>query len=230
MAILKSLAVVASIVGLVGIGTVVRRTVDPSASRVCSEASCQLCYAAGASVDGSDSCGECSGGQCSGGQCSGGECLGHGDETSFVFEGTGPACSACAHEPNVVPDGEAIPGEITDTGDFLQESLDGNLVTATDVTFAEHVNSKSGMVLVDFYADWCGPCKVQGTILADYARSNPGVSVVKVNVDESPELAAKFKITGIPSLKVFRGDVLSAEHVGIADAATLNELLHLNNL
>ena len=225
MAILKSLAVVASIVGLVGIGTVVRRTVEPSASQVCSESACKLCNTAGASVDGSDSCGECSGGE-----CSGGECLGRGEETSFVFEGTGPACSACAHEPNVVPEGEAIPGEITDTGDFLQESLDGNLVTATDVTFAEHINSESGMVLVDFYADWCGPCKVQGTILADYARSNPGVSVVKVNVDESPELAAKFKITGIPSLKVFRGDVLSAEHVGIADAATLNELLHLNNL
>ena len=218
MAIFKSLAVVASIVGLVGIGTVVRRTVDSKASPVCSDSSCQLCNVAGASVDGTCSCG----------QCSDSECLGHVDGTSFVFEGKAPACSACAHEPNVVPDGEVVPGEITDTGDVLNDTLDDNLVTATDVTFAEHVNSKSGIILVDFYADWCGPCKVQGTILADYARSNPSVTVVKVNVDDSPELAAKFKITGIPALKVFRGDVLSAEHVGVADAATLDELLDRN--
>jgi thioredoxin 1 len=215
MAIFKSLAVVASIVGLVGIGTVVRRTVDSKASPVCSDSSCQLCNVAGASVDGT----------CSGGQCSDSECLGHVDGTSFVFESKAPACSACAHEPNVVPDGDVVPGEITDTGDVLNDMRNDNLVTATDVTFAEHVNSKSGMVLVDFYADWCGPCKVQGTILADYARSNPSVTVVKVNVDDSPELAAKFKITGIPALKVFRGDVVSAEHVGVADAATLAELL-----
>lgn len=151
--------------------------------------------------------------------------IGHVDGTSLVFEGKAPACSACAHEPNIVPDGEVVPGEITDTGELLKDSLDDNLVTATDVTFAEHVNSKSGMVLVDFYADWCGPCKVQGTILADYARSNPSVTIVKVNVDDSPELAAKFKITGIPALKVFRGDVLSAEHIGVADAAALDGLL-----
>ncbi len=218
MAIFKSLAVVASIVGLVGIGTVVRRTVDANGSHVCSESSCQLCNAAGVSVDGSCSCGE----------CSSDECLGHSQETSIVFEGKAPACSACAHEPTVVPDGEVVPGEITDTGDVLSDSLDDNLVTATDVTFAEHVNSKSGTVLVDFYADWCGPCKVQGTILADYARSNPEVTVVKVNVDDSPKLAAKFRITGIPALKVFRGDVLSAEHVGVADAAALDELLNRN--
>ena len=215
MAIFKSLAVVASIVGLVGIGTVVRRTVDSKASPVCSDSSCQLCNVAGASVDGTCSCG----------QCSDSECLGHVDGTSFVFEGKAPACSVCAHEPNVVPDGEVVPGEITDTGELLKDSLDDNLVTATDVTFAEYVNAKSGVVLVDFYADWCGPCKVQGTILADYAHSNPSVTVVKVNVDDSPELAAKFKITGIPALKVFRGDVLSAEHVGVADAETLDELL-----
>lgn len=124
-----------------------------------------------------------------------------------------------------MPDGEGVPGEITDTGDLFNDTLDDNLVTATDVTFAGHVNSKSGTVLVDFYTNWCGPCKVQGTILPDYARSNPSVTVVKINVDDSPELAAKFKITWIPALKVFRGDVLSAEHVGVADEATLDELL-----
>ena len=114
MAILKSLAVVASIVGLVGIGTVVHRTIDANGSQVCSESSCQLCNAAGASVDGS----------CSGGQCSGSDCVGHVDGTSFVFAGKAPACSACAHEPNVLPDGEGIPGEITDTRDLLKDSLD----------------------------------------------------------------------------------------------------------
>lgn len=140
MAIFKSLAVVASIVGLVGIGTVVRRTVDSKAIPVCSEASCQLCNVAVVGVDGSCSCG-----QCSGNQCSGSECLGHGEGTSFVFEGKAPACSACAHEPNVVPDGEVVPGEITDTGDVYNDTLDDNLVTATDVTFAEYVIVRLGL-------------------------------------------------------------------------------------
>lgn len=64
MAILKSVAMVASVVGLVGIGTVVRRTVDSKASQACIGASCQLPNVAGASVDGNCSCGQCSGTEC----------------------------------------------------------------------------------------------------------------------------------------------------------------------
>jgi thioredoxin 1 len=214
MAILKSLAVVASIVGLVGIGTVVRRTVDSKASPVCSESSCQLCKVAGASVDGSCSCG----------QCSDSKCFGHVDGTSFVFEGKAPACSACAHEPNVVPDGEFVPGEITDMGDVLNDTLDDNLVTATDATFAEYVNAKSGMVLVDFYADWCGPCRLQSTILDEFVKSHPEATIVKVDIDDSPELAERFAIVSIPTLVMLRNGETVAIHTGLADSDKLQEL------
>lgn len=80
-------------------------------------------------------------------------------------------------------------------------------------------------VLVDFYADWCGPCRMLAPLLEEIAGGNPGVKVVKVNVDENPELAARYQVNSIPSLKVFRSGRVVADHVGLADKRRLERML-----
>ena len=63
---------------------------------------------------------------------------------------------------------------------------------------------RSGTVLVDFYADWCGPCRMVAPVVEEIAGERPDVSVCKVNVDESGELAVRFGVASIPTLIVFK--------------------------
>ncbi len=69
---------------------------------------------------------------------------------------------------------------------------------------------KEGLVLLDFYADWCGPCKMIGPVLEQVADENDDINVVKVNVDENISLAQQYGVQGIPSLFVLKdGEVVS---------------------
>lgn len=76
----------------------------------------------------------------------------------------------------------------------------------------KHINSKeefdssiqNGVVLVDFFATWCGPCKMLSPVLEEVAQENPNISVLKIDVDEVGELAARFGIQAIPTLMLFK--------------------------
>jgi thioredoxin 1 len=80
-------------------------------------------------------------------------------------------------------------------------------------------------VLVDFYAEWCGPCKALAPVLEEVARETPDAKIVKVNVDESYELADRYHITSIPSLLLFKNSSLAERHVGLVNKAALKSLL-----
>ena len=81
-----------------------------------------------------------------------------------------------------------------------------NAKDVTDATFADEVLNSSDTIMVDFWAEWCGPCKAVSPILdAIAAEHSDKIKIVKVNVDDNPELSMKYQITSIPAMKVFRG-------------------------
>ncbi len=76
----------------------------------------------------------------------------------------------------------------------------------TDATFADEVLNSGDTIMVDFWAEWCGPCRAVSPILDAIAAENPDkIKIVKLNVDDNPQMAMKYQITSIPAMKVFRG-------------------------
>lgn len=80
----------------------------------------------------------------------------------------------------------------------------------------------SGMVLVDFWAAWCGPCRMMGQVIErELMPAMPELDVVKINVDEAPELAAKFGVMSIPALFCFKDGKKTAEFTGVTSVADI---------
>ena len=80
-------------------------------------------------------------------------------------------------------------------------------------------------VLVDFWASWCGPCKMLSPVVEELAAAHPEIAVAKVNVDENPELAMVYRISAIPALILFRDGKVAKQSVGYQPREALEELL-----
>ncbi|HUV11274.1 MAG TPA: thioredoxin [Acidimicrobiia bacterium] len=81
-----------------------------------------------------------------------------------------------------------------------------HIVTLSDATFDETINSEDKAVVVDFWAEWCGPCKMIAPVLEEIAAEHDAtLSIAKLNVDDNPETAMKYQVISIPTLLVFKG-------------------------
>ena len=97
-------------------------------------------------------------------------------------------------------------------------------IAATDATFDEVVTRSDIPVVVDFWAEWCGPCKQIGPALEELAAEYDGrVRIVKVNVDENPQAPARMGVRGIPALFLFKGGEAVDQKVGAAPKAALKD-------
>lgn len=82
-----------------------------------------------------------------------------------------------------------------------------------------------GVTLVDFYADWCGPCNMLGPVLEEVSKGHPEVKFLKINTDQFMGLAQKFGIMSIPALKVFKDGVEVKSSVGFMDKKEIEDLI-----
>ena len=99
-------------------------------------------------------------------------------------------------------------------------------VRLTDAEFDRVVADSAVPVLVDFYADWCGPCKMMAPVLEQAAREHAGAALVaKVDTDANPMLSRKFRIASIPTLIAFRGGAEVARELGAVPRTRLNALI-----
>lgn len=95
-------------------------------------------------------------------------------------------------------------------------------------TFEEEVLKSDKPVLVDFWANWCGPCKMQGPVLAQFAEEHPEYKVCKVDVDAEEALSARYKVVSIPFLAVFNGGEMVNSEVGFHDIKALERMMEKN--
>ena len=91
--------------------------------------------------------------------------------------------------------------------------------------FASEVLNSNKPVLLDFYADWCGPCRMVGPIVSEIANERNDVKVGKINVDEQPELAAQFQVMSIPMLAVIKNGKLENQVVGYRSKEQIEAML-----
>jgi len=100
------------------------------------------------------------------------------------------------------------------------------IVTLTESTFDEVVQGSSTPVLVDFWAEWCGPCKMIAPVLGELAKEHAGnLTIGKLNVDEHPGLAMRFGVQSIPTLLIFKDGELRKTMIGAkSKGALLQEL------
>lgn len=130
-----------------------------------------------------------------------------------------------------IPAAEADPLEDTSQKETAGVNVSTNINAhskieqADEASFDQLVLNSDEPVLVDFYADWCGPCRMLAPTLEEFAKETPHARVVKIDVDEHPALAQRYGISSIPSLIVFKDGQIAARHIGVAGKAELKELL-----
>jgi len=137
----------------------------------------------------------------------------------FVLAGSNISCTSQAsnNEEKVISEKNAI------------LSVPGEVVPLTESTFDESI--KSGIVLVDFYATWCRPCKMQSPIMEEVGKELLGKSTVfKVDIDKNPSIANRYKVVSIPTIVLFKDGKAMGQFVGLTQKEDImNEVEKIAN-
>lgn len=100
-----------------------------------------------------------------------------------------------------------------------------SVITITNENFDQQVLQSAKPVLLDFWASWCGPCRMLSPVVDEIAQENDAIAVGKVNVDEQPELATRFGVMSIPTLMVFKDGKAVNTSVGVVPKAKILAML-----
>lgn len=100
-----------------------------------------------------------------------------------------------------------------------------SVIKISKENFASEVLNSNKPVLLDFYADWCGPCRMVGPIISEIANERSDIKVGKINVDEQPELAAQFHAASIPMLAVIKNGTITNQAVGYRPKEQIEAML-----
>ena len=107
--------------------------------------------------------------------------------------------------------------------------MSDRILETTDDRFESDILHSAQPVLLDFWAEWCGPCKAISPILEEIAEEYDGrVQVAKINIDENPKTPPKFGIRGIPTLLLFKDGTVANQKVGVLSKSALAEFLDTN--
>lgn len=106
-----------------------------------------------------------------------------------------------------------------------EEENDMEVLKVTSENFEKEVLQSDKTVLVDFYADWCGPCKMLSPVVDSVANENEDIKVVKVNVDNAQDLAIKYQVMSIPTLVVIKNGQEINRSVGVVSKSQIEEMV-----
>ena len=138
---------------------------------------------------------------------------------------------------NVIAGDTAITNEVIVQEEIIPENkvndkisvTENKVIKVTEETFEKEVLKSDRKVLIDFYADWCGPCKILSPIVEEIAKENPDLKVVKIDVDANENLAYKYQTYSIPTLVVIENGKEVRRAVGAIPKESILELVNNEN-
>lgn len=101
-----------------------------------------------------------------------------------------------------------------------------NVLKITSKNFEKEVLNSDKTTIIDFYADWCGPCKMMSPVIDEIAEENDSVKVGKLNVDEAQDIAVKYNVMSIPTIIIFRNGIENKRFVGVTSKENILNVLN----